>query len=99
MPPPRIIETNSAVADLHDQRRGLYPRPLLWFGFAVRLRAGARLPVLLKERQDAVGCIVLKDYLALRRHRLQAFEDRIATITHQLGLIPLRGGGHGHPTQ
>src|SRR5262245_30574885 len=96
MPSPRVVETDPTRPHLRDQRRGLHPRPLLRLRLALHLRPGAGLLVLLQERQDAMGRVILKDDLALRRQLLQTLEDRMATIPYEFSLLPLRGIGYGH---
>ena len=69
------------------------------FAFPCAWACACACLVLFDQRQDPPGRIILKDHLALRRQLLQALEDGMGTVAHDLALIPLRGIGHRHADQ
>ena len=82
---PGKIQADRLRALLHDQRRGVHPRPPL--GRVINVG----LAVFSDERQNPHMRVVLIDHLALRRQGLQLFKDRVRTNRPPLDLIPLGG--------
>ena len=75
---------------LHNQHGSVHPGAFLGRGHALGLGRGEDGPVFFDQRQDAHGCVIVKDQFALGRLFFHLLKDPIGTVTYRLDLVPLR---------